>query len=78
VDYTRKQGQHGSRPSGNREYFVISSVAFAPWYVTNQALHDDLKVPYINDVIQEKSINHHDKLGRHSNPTLQPLLEQQQ
>jgi hypothetical protein len=38
----------------------------APWYVTNQTLHDDLKVPLIKDVIQEKSINHHDKLGSHS------------
>jgi hypothetical protein len=47
-------------------------------YVTNHALHDDLKVPFIKDVIQEKSINHHDKLGNHSNPILQPLLEQQQ
>jgi hypothetical protein len=25
-------------------------------------------VPFIKDVIQEKSINHHDKLGNHSNP----------
>jgi hypothetical protein len=46
--------------------------------VTNQTLHDDLKVPFIKDVIQEKSINHHDKLENHSNPILQPLLEQQQ
>jgi hypothetical protein len=44
----------------------------APWYVTNQTQHDDLKVPFIKDVIQEKSINHHDKLGNHSNPILQP------
>jgi hypothetical protein len=50
----------------------------APWYVTNQTLHDDLKVPFIKDVIQEKSINHHDKLGNHKNPILQPLLEQQE
>jgi hypothetical protein len=50
----------------------------ATWYVTNQTLHDDLKVPFIKDVIQEKCINHHDKLGNHSNPILQPLLEQQQ
>jgi hypothetical protein len=50
----------------------------APWYVTNHTLHDDLKVPFTKDVIQEKSINHHNKLGNHSNPTLQPLLEQQQ
>jgi hypothetical protein len=50
----------------------------APWYVTDQILHDDLKVPFIKDVIQERSINHHDKLGNHSNTILQPLLEQQQ
>jgi hypothetical protein len=41
-------------------------------------LHDDLKVPFIRDVIQEKSINHHNKLGNHSNTILQPLQEQQQ
>jgi hypothetical protein len=37
-----------------------------------------LKVPFIKDVNQEKCINYHDKLGNHSNPILQPLLEQQQ
>jgi hypothetical protein len=50
----------------------------APWYVTNHTLHGDLKVPFIKDIIQEKSINYNDKLGNHSNPILQPLLEQQQ
>jgi hypothetical protein len=34
----------------------------------------DLKVPFIKDVIQEN----HDKLGNHSNTTLQPLQEHQQ
>jgi hypothetical protein len=29
----------------------------APWYVTNQTLHDDLKVSIIKEVIQEKIIN---------------------
>jgi hypothetical protein len=33
---------------------------------------------FIKDVIEEKSINHHDKLGNHSNPIFKPLLEQQQ
>jgi hypothetical protein len=46
--------------------------------VTNQTLDDYLKVPFIKDVIQERSINHHDKLGNHSNVILQPALEQQQ
>jgi hypothetical protein len=47
----------------------------APWYVTNQTLHDDLEVPFIKDVIHE---NHHDKLGNHNSPIMQLLLEQQQ
>jgi hypothetical protein len=46
--------------------------------VTNQTLYDDLKVPFVKDVIQENSIRHLDKLGNHSNPILQPQLEQQQ
>jgi hypothetical protein len=53
-------------------------ITHAPWYITNQTLHDDLKVPFIKDVIQEKIINHHDKLGNLSNSILQPLLEHQQ
>jgi hypothetical protein len=57
---------------------ILRMITNAPWYVTNQTLHDDLKVPFIKDVIQEISINHHDKLENHSNPILQPLLEQQQ
>jgi hypothetical protein len=57
---------------------ILRMITHAPWYVTNQTLHDDLKVPFIKDVIQEKSINHHNKLGNHSNPILQPLLEEQQ
>jgi hypothetical protein len=56
---------------------ILRKITNALWYVTNQALHDDLKVPFIKDVTQEKSINHHDKLRNHSNPILQPLLEQQ-
>jgi hypothetical protein len=57
---------------------ILRMITNAPWYVTNQTLHDDLNVALIKDVIQEKSINHQDKLGNHSNPILQPLLEQQQ
>jgi hypothetical protein len=30
------------------------------------------------DIIQEKSINHYDTLGKHINPIYQPLMEQQQ
>jgi hypothetical protein len=49
----------------------------SPWYVTNQTLHEDLNVPYITEVIQERIIQHHDKIKIHNNTTLLPLLEQQ-
>jgi hypothetical protein len=58
-----------------RQSEILRMITNAPWYVTNQTLHDNLKVSFIKDIIQEKSINHHDKLGNHSNPILQPLLE---
>jgi hypothetical protein len=57
---------------------ILRMITDVPLYVTDQTLHDDLEVPFIKDVIQEKSINHHDKLENHSNPILRPPLEQQQ
>jgi hypothetical protein len=55
---------------------ILQMITNAPWYVTDQTLNYDLKVPFIKDVIQERSINHHNKLGNHSNPIFQTLLEQ--
>jgi hypothetical protein len=52
---------------------ILRMITNAPWYVSNQTIHVDLHVPFIKDVIQEKSIKHHAKLGHHSNAILQPL-----
>jgi hypothetical protein len=49
----------------------------APWYVTNSTLHNDLGIPYIIDVMQERSSKHHDLIEVHPNPFLQPLLEKE-
>lgn len=49
----------------------------APWYVSNQTLHEDLKIPYVKDVIQKQSTKHYDKLDTHTNVLLHPLLEPQ-
>jgi hypothetical protein len=49
----------------------------ASWYVSNSTLYIDLGIPYIKDVIQERSIKHHDRKEVHPNPLLQPLLEKQ-
>jgi hypothetical protein len=42
------------------------------------SIHVDVHLPFIKDVIQEKNKKHHDKLERHSNAILQPILAEQQ
>jgi hypothetical protein len=61
-----------------RQSRILRMITNAPWYVTNQTLHEDLNVLFIKDIIQEKSLKHYDKLGHHSNTLLQPLLDQHQ
>ncbi|PNF22913.1 hypothetical protein B7P43_G13902 [Cryptotermes secundus] len=56
---------------------ILRIINNAPWYVNNQTLHTDLNIPYIKDVIREKSTSHHNKLANHPNDILQPLLEPQ-
>jgi len=37
---------------------VLRSMAKAPWYVSNFTLHNDLGIPFIKDVLQERSTKH--------------------
>jgi hypothetical protein len=61
-----------------RQSKILRKRTNEPWYVNNQTIHTDLNIPYINYVIKEKSTIHHNKLARHSNDILQPLVEPQQ
>ena len=47
----------------------------APWYVSNLTLHEDLKIPYVREVMFEKYAEHHRKLETHPNTLLHPLLD---
>ena len=47
----------------------------ALWYVSNLTLHEDLKIPYVREVIFEKYAKHHRKQETHPNPLLHPLLD---
>jgi hypothetical protein len=46
----------------------------APWYVSNETLHTDLGISHVQDVIQQKSNKHHNKIDIHENPLLKELL----
>lgn len=48
---------------------TLRIIANAPWYISNQTLHEDLKIPFIKDVIglhatkhRKRSINHNNEL----------------
>jgi hypothetical protein len=36
-------------------------IANAPWYVSNIALHEDLNVPLVEEVIKQRSTRYHNK-----------------
>lgn len=56
---------------------ILRTMADALWYISNFTLHSDLGIPFIKDVLQERSAKHYDRIEVHHNALLQPLLEQQ-
>jgi hypothetical protein len=50
----------------------------APWYVSSLTLHEDLKIPFVREVISEQYAEHHQKLETHPNSLLRPLLDAEQ
>jgi hypothetical protein len=55
---------------------ILGAMANAPWYVSNDALHNDIGIPIISDVIKKRRKKHHNRLETHTNPLMQPLLEE--
>jgi len=54
---------------------ILRMITNAPWYVSNLTLHEDLKIPYVREVVFDKYAKHHQKLEMHPNPLLHPLLD---
>ena len=57
------------------QYKLLRTMANAPWYVSNHALHTDLHIPYVRTVFQERITIHRTTLTSHPNPLMEPLLE---
>jgi hypothetical protein len=53
---------------------LLRSITNAPWYVTNQTLLQDLRIPPVRTVFRERSAAHHKTLSSHPNPLMDPLL----
>jgi hypothetical protein len=48
----------------------------APWYVSNQTLHEDLKIPLIQDIIKSNINKHKDRTTAHENLLIKDLFSQ--
>jgi hypothetical protein len=46
-----------------------------PWHVSNQILHDDLKVPFIKDVIHSQATKYINRNKNHINELINALTD---
>jgi len=53
---------------------LLRTITNAPWYVTNQTLHSDLRIPYVHSVLQNYIHKHRSALEVHSSPLVESLL----
>ena len=53
---------------------IQRAIVDAPWYVTNAMIHEDLGIPTVQEVIQDRSTKHRIKLETHFNPLLHHIL----
>ena len=70
-----------SKPSNTKILQTFQSktlrmIADTPWYVSNQTLHNDFNIPFINDVIRPYSIKHKNRSTDHSNQLINELFNQ--
>jgi hypothetical protein len=55
---------------------MLRSITNIIWFVSNQTIHEDLGVPFINDVIKKQAIKHRDRIVDHSNHLIHELAVQ--
>jgi hypothetical protein len=47
----------------------------APWYISNQTLHDDLKIPFIKDVIHLQATKYRNRNKNQKNELITALTD---
>ena len=53
---------------------TLRSLLNAPWYVTNEAIHRDLKIPIVKAEITKYSNRYSKRVSKHRNPLITKLL----
>ena len=53
---------------------LLRTITNAPWYVSNQTLHSDLRIPHVRTVFRKRTSTHRTALDSHPNPLIEPLV----
>jgi len=64
--------QHQDPP--NIQSKMLRMISSAPWYVSNQTLHNDFKIPYITEVIRNNANKYKNRSTVHSNQLIRTLF----
>ena len=54
---------------------TLRSLLNAPWYVTNETIHRDLKIPIVKDEIHKSRSRYNTRVNNHHNPLVTQLLD---
>ena len=54
---------------------VLRKILSAPWYVTNEVIHNDTKIPKVSEEISKFSVKYHNRLENHVNFLALNLLD---
>ena len=52
---------------------ILRKILNAPYFVTNQVIHQDLNIPYVADLARTRYRSFHNKLLNHPNPLVSNL-----
>jgi hypothetical protein len=52
---------------------MLRLITQAPWYVTNETLHRDLRITPVREIFKEKAEAHRKTLSTHPNSLMGPL-----
>jgi hypothetical protein len=55
---------------------TLRKVANAPWYIPNVTLHNDLRIPYVTEVIKTYAKNHKNRTAQNNNQLMRDLFNQ--
>jgi len=68
-----------SKPSNNKilqtfQSKMLRMISSAPWYVSNQTLHNDFDIPYVRAVIRSNTNKYKNRSTVHSNQLIRTLF----